>query len=227
MPYSSVIAATPETLQTMLTNALSTLTPGPPIAELHDLQGTISTNPARLTIFLFDAAEDPSARNRPRVRGVAPPDVTLKKPPMALLLRYLLTPWSRNRLTDHTILGRAMQVLYDGKAKCGHCHQPLFTGRPVPARLAGLLRSRNREPTIVEPVSAPPKRKLENRHQRPEPETRTARAEMPEIADHRLGHPSLTCGNVGDSPPPGNNTPAAEETAVREPVSGQISDRPA
>src|ERR1700730_776882 len=93
------------------------------------------------------------------------------------------------------------------KAKCGHCHQPLFTGRPVPARLAGLLRSRNREPTIVEPVSAPPKRKLENRHQRPEPETRPARAEMPEIADQRLGHPSLTCGNVGDSPPPGNNTP--------------------
>src|SRR3984893_9703680 len=30
---------------------------------------------------------------------------------------------------------------------------------------------------------------------------------MPEIADQRLGHPSLTCGNVGDSPPPGNNTP--------------------
>jgi hypothetical protein len=59
----------------------------------------------------------------------------------------------------------------------------------------------------VEPVSAPPKRKLENRHQRPEPETRPARAEMPEIADQRLGHPSLTCGNVGDSPPPGNNTP--------------------
>jgi hypothetical protein len=23
---------------------------------------------------------------------------------------------------------------------------------------------------------------------------------MPEIADQRLGHPSLTCGNVGDSP---------------------------
>src|ERR1700731_3691459 len=61
--------------------------------------------------------------------------------------------------------------------------------------------------SAVEPVSAPPKRKLENSHQRPEPETRPARAEMPEIADQRLGHPSLTCGNVGDSPPPGNNTP--------------------
>jgi hypothetical protein len=32
---------------------------------------------------------------------------------MALLLRYLLTPWSGDRLTDHLILGRVMQVLYD------------------------------------------------------------------------------------------------------------------
>ena len=69
--------------------------------------------------------------------------------------------------------------------------------------------------SAVEPVSAPPKRKLENRHQRPEPETRPARAEMPEIADQRLGHPSLTCGNVGDSPPPGNNTP---ETGLHSPT---------
>jgi hypothetical protein len=32
---------------------------------------------------------------------------------MALLLKYLLTPWSGDRLTDHRILGRVMQVLYD------------------------------------------------------------------------------------------------------------------
>jgi hypothetical protein len=115
MPDFSVIAATSETLQTVLTNALNTLAPvQPPIAELHDLQGTVSTNPARLTIFLIDTSEDPSARNRPRVRGIAPPDLTLKKPPIALLLHYLLTPWSGDRLTDHMILGRAMQVLYDG-----------------------------------------------------------------------------------------------------------------
>jgi hypothetical protein len=98
----------------VLTNALSALgPPPPPIAQVHDLQGTISTNPAQLTIFLFEVGEDPSARNRPRIRGSAPPDLTLTKPPMALLLRYLLTPWSGDRLTDHKILGRAMQVLYD------------------------------------------------------------------------------------------------------------------
>ena len=114
MPDSGVIAAVSETLQTVLTEALSTLQPEPPpVAEVHDLQGTISTNPARLTLFLFEVGEDPSARNRPRVRGSSPPNLTLQKPPMALLLRYLLTPWGGDRLTEHRILGRAMQVLYD------------------------------------------------------------------------------------------------------------------
>src|SRR2546430_1736672 len=73
-------------------------------------------------------------------------------------------------------------------------------------------RPANRSLSAIEPVSAPPKRKLENRQQRPAPETRPTRTERPEIADQRLGHPSLTCGNVGDSPPPGNSTP---ETGLR------------
>src|SRR6202045_2332642 len=70
-------------------------------------------------------------------------------------------------------------------------------------------RPANRSLSAIEPVSAPPKRKLENRQQRPAPETRPARTEIPEIADQRLGRPSLTCGNDGDSPPAGNNTPGA------------------
>lgn len=120
MPDYSVIAAASETLQSVLTEAFTVLKPDPtPVAEVHDLQGNISTSPARLTIFLFDASEDPSARNRPRVRVIDKSDLTQKKPPMALLLHYLLTPWSGNRLTDHTILGRAMQILYDGAILSG------------------------------------------------------------------------------------------------------------
>lgn len=114
MPDFEVIAAVSDTLQTVLTDALSTLVPTPtPIARVHDLQDPIPTSPAHLTIFLFEVGEDPSARNRPRVRSVTPPDVTLQKPPMALLLRYLMTPFSGDRLTDHKILGRVLQVLYD------------------------------------------------------------------------------------------------------------------
>ena len=113
MPDFGVIADVSETLRNVLNDALSTLAP-PAGAELHDLRGNIPDMPARLTIFLYDVQEDPSARNRPRVRGIMPPDdLSVRKPPMALVLRYLLTPWSDSRVTDHIILGRAMQVLYD------------------------------------------------------------------------------------------------------------------
>jgi hypothetical protein len=102
-------------LQAVLTDGLSTLTPAPPpIAEVHDLQGTISTSPARLMIFLFEAKEDPSQRNRRREREAVPATgILTRRPPMAALLRYLLIPWSGDRLTDQRILGRTMQVLYD------------------------------------------------------------------------------------------------------------------
>jgi len=113
MPDHSVIADVSATLQSVLTDALSTLLPGPPIAEVHDLSTPVSTNPARMTIFLFEVVEDSSQRNRPPVRGLAPPNLTVQKPPMALLLRYLLTPWSGDRLTDHRILGRTLQTFYD------------------------------------------------------------------------------------------------------------------
>lgn len=114
MPFN-VIADVSLTLQNVLTDSLSILPPAPPpIAQVHDLQGNISQAPATLTIFLFDVAEDPSARNRARIREVVPPNVTIRRPPMALMLRYLLTPWSGDRLTDHRILGRVMQTLYDG-----------------------------------------------------------------------------------------------------------------
>jgi uncharacterized protein DUF4255 len=108
-----VIAAVSETLQSVLTTAASTL-PGPPTVEISDLTGTISTTPARLTIFLFEVAEDPSARNKPRLRGTQAPNVTISKPPMALVLRFLVTAWGGDRLTEHRLLGCAIQALYDG-----------------------------------------------------------------------------------------------------------------
>ena len=122
-----VIADVSATLELVLTDALGTLA-GPPIARVHDLQGTIPANPAHLTLFLFEAGEDPSARNRPRLRGSSPPDLTLRKPPLALLLRYLLTPWGGDRTTDHRILGRAMQALYDNAILSGAALQGSLAG---------------------------------------------------------------------------------------------------
>jgi hypothetical protein len=114
MPDFGVVAAVSQTLVSVLSDAIQSLDSPPPQAELHDLQGKIETSPARLTIFLFEMGEDPSARNHPRVRGFATPNSTLMKPPQALILRYLLTAWGGDRETEHRLLGRAMQALYDG-----------------------------------------------------------------------------------------------------------------
>ena len=76
MPSSAVIADVSATLRVALNNALSTLQP-PATAEVHDLLGNIPTSPARLTLFLFEIVEDASQRNRPPVRGVAPPEIPM------------------------------------------------------------------------------------------------------------------------------------------------------
>lgn len=90
-----------------------------------DLQGPLS-NALRLTLFLFEVSEDPGSRNRPRVRKMQGALVRDSKPPMALLLRYLLTPWGGTEAARHSLIGRAMQLLYD---------QPILSG----AQLAGSL----------------------------------------------------------------------------------------
>jgi len=103
-----------ETLKVVLTNGLSSLTP-PPTVQVHDLQGPIATSPAHVTICLYDVIEDPSAKNRPRrKRPDAAGNIRVEKAPMALLLRYMITPWSGTRAADHQILGRVVQILYDG-----------------------------------------------------------------------------------------------------------------
>lgn len=107
--------------------------PNPPVVAIHDLQGVIQQAPPTLTLFLFDVAEDPSARNRARIRDVVPPDLTIRKPPLALMLRYLITPWGGDRDTEHKILGRVMQTLYDDAIISG----TQLAGTPPPNGLAG------------------------------------------------------------------------------------------
>src|SRR3984893_401430 len=75
---------------------------------------------------------------------------------------------------------------------------------PMPwTRAGGRLipdgHSANRSLSAIDPVSATAKRKLENGEQRPAPETRPLRTEMPQIAGQRLGRAGVTRGNVADS----------------------------
>lgn len=109
-----VVADVSSIIRDTLMQALSGLGgDDPPIAELNDLSDPVQTPPAKLTIFLYEIAEDPTLRNRPPVRSLPPDAPTSRKPPMALLLRYLITPWGGDQETQHRMIGRTLQTFYD------------------------------------------------------------------------------------------------------------------
>jgi Pvc16 N-terminal domain len=114
----SVIWDVSETLRQRLTVALSVMVPVPPGVEVHDLVETPANQP-ELSLFLYEIVEDGSVKNRPNVRTGLAPNVIVRKPPLALKLKYLVTPWSTSRQTDQEMLGRVMQVLYDGAVLTG------------------------------------------------------------------------------------------------------------
>jgi hypothetical protein len=106
----TVIAAVSETLRAALADALGTLNPRPNVVFLD-----VNAPPteASLSLFLFEVGEDPSARNQARLRETTPPNMSIRKQPMALLLRYLMTPWGGDEVARQTILGRTLQTFYD------------------------------------------------------------------------------------------------------------------
>jgi hypothetical protein len=109
-----VVADVSTIIADRLTRGLMGLGADPdPTAVLSDLTTeTVPPGPA-LTVFLYEIAEDPTSRNRPPVRSLPPNAPTSRKPPMALLLRYLITPWGGTQVTQHQMIGRALQVFYD------------------------------------------------------------------------------------------------------------------
>ena len=70
-------------------------------------------------VTLYEILEDGPSRNRPRPQRQAGTAVVSTKPPMALRLHYLLTPWGGDSITEQQILGRAMQALYDDAILAG------------------------------------------------------------------------------------------------------------
>jgi len=96
-----------------LEDAFADLQPVPPLVELNDLSDTVQSSVSKLTVFLYDISEDSASRNRPPVLTNPPDPPATRKPPMALLLRYLMTPWGGTQITQHEMLGRTLQTLYD------------------------------------------------------------------------------------------------------------------
>jgi uncharacterized protein DUF4255 len=116
VPNYEAIGDVSRTLEAFLTAQLTAL-PGPPIAQLHDLAAPPSTSPPVLTLFLYDVVEDGSARNRPPTRTPVQiggqQRVTVAKPSMTLILRYMVTAWAADRVSEHRMIGRAIQSFYD------------------------------------------------------------------------------------------------------------------
>ena len=64
----------------------------------------------KINLFLFRVIENPFAKNRewlPVGPGV------LQKPPLALNLFYIMTPFANDRLDEHRAMGEAMRIFYD------------------------------------------------------------------------------------------------------------------
>lgn len=71
----------------------------------------------RLSLWLYQITENEHVKNQPMLRSQAAAGVPLREttqyPPMALNLYYLVTPFAQSGESDHLLLGKTMQVLYD------------------------------------------------------------------------------------------------------------------
>jgi hypothetical protein len=123
-----VVADVSTIIRDTLSRAVEVIEPGPVTVELNDLSRDVPIDTAKLTVFLYEIAEDPTSRNRPPVRSLPPDAPTTRKPPMALLLRYLITPWGGDQVTQHRMIGRVLQTFYD---------DAILTGEELTGGLSG------------------------------------------------------------------------------------------
>ncbi len=105
----TAIADVSQTLVDLLTESLANLGTS---VQLNDLQ---KAPPASnlLTLFLFQIREDGHSRNRPPEVRPAATGVTIKRPPLTIVVQYLLTPWATNHDDNQRILGQTMRTLHD------------------------------------------------------------------------------------------------------------------
>jgi hypothetical protein len=114
-------------LQGVLTDALGAVGGAiPPVAELHNLQPPPGGQPPVLALFLYEIVEDYAVRNRDQQRELLSDQggqrYRITRPPMALVLRYLMTAYAAGPTapnTEQLMIGRAMQVLYQRQVRRG------------------------------------------------------------------------------------------------------------
>lgn len=73
----------------------------------------------RLSLWLYQVIEDEFVKNQPRTPAEVPDPADPRQryrddfPPMAIDLMYLLTPFAPSGESDHLLLGKSIQALYD------------------------------------------------------------------------------------------------------------------
>ncbi|MDX5297594.1 MAG: DUF4255 domain-containing protein [Gammaproteobacteria bacterium] len=85
-----------------LTDPTANVAIAPPSAEL--------ANTVLISLYLFDIAINAHLRNQPVLR-TAPDE--LRRPPLPLQLRYLLTPHDDEDTSNHLMVGRILQHFHD------------------------------------------------------------------------------------------------------------------
>lgn len=112
-----VIAAVSGVLRQILWTSIQ---PDPLVNQFVTSEGSIVfLNPTqtaqdsanRMSLWCYRIEENEFVKNRPMLAGAGPNSERF--PPLALNLRYLVTPFGPSGEADHLILGKAMQTLYD------------------------------------------------------------------------------------------------------------------
>ena len=110
MSSSSVISDVTQTLEELLVDQqLPKNSFDVSLKSPADEKVTTSMKP-KVNLFLFRVTENPFAKNQDW-QPVTPD--TLRYPPLALNLSYVLTPYAENKLDELRVFGEAMRVLYE------------------------------------------------------------------------------------------------------------------
>ena len=110
MSSSSVISDVTQTLEELLRGGqLPKNSFDVSLKSPADEKVTTSMKPV-VNLFLFRVSENPFAKNQDW-QPVTPD--TLRYPPLALNLAYVLTPYAENKLDELRVFGEAMRVLYE------------------------------------------------------------------------------------------------------------------
>jgi Pvc16 N-terminal domain len=110
MSSSSVISDVTQTLEELLIDSqLPKNSFDVSLKSPADEKVTTSMKP-KVNLFLFRVTENPFVKNQDW-QPVTPD--TLRYPPLALNLSYVLTPYAENKLDEQRVFGEAMRVLYE------------------------------------------------------------------------------------------------------------------